>query len=59
MAWIKATDGSDYVGPVHTMFGRTYSGGTLTSESVRLIEVPEKPAPEEKKRVVSKRTKSK
>jgi hypothetical protein len=58
MAWVKATDGGDYVGPVHMMFGQVYSGETLTSESVRLIEVPDAPV-KEVKRVVSKRSKSK
>lgn len=43
MAWVIASSGEDYVGEVHELFGKTYSGATRTPESRRLIEVPDAP----------------
>lgn len=55
MAWVKASTGEDYDGPVHELFGKVYSGETHTTESVKLIEVPKhtpssKPAPRTRKK---------
>ena len=38
MAW-TFSDGTPYVGPTHTLGGRTYSGATRTRESRRLLGV--------------------
>lgn len=41
MAW-TFSDGTPYVGPTHTLGGRTYSGATRTRESRRLLGVADK-----------------
>lgn len=45
MAWVYASDATEYDGPVHVLAGTTYSGATRTPESRRLIEVPDAPKP--------------
>ena len=53
MAW-TFTDGTDYTGPVHKLGEHYYSGETRTTESRRLIEVPDAPKPAPKKAPVKK-----